>query len=427
MNLKKDFRFKGIEPFEKKIWLASPTMHGDEEKWVADAFSKNWITTAGENVNECEQMIADHVGCKYSVALSCGTSAIHLAIRLAGEKLYGQPMANRGALLGHKVFCSDLTFAATVNPISYENGEAIFIDSERETWNMDPIALEKAFEAYPDVKLVVLAHLYGTPAKLDEIKAVCKKSGAILIEDAAESLGATYQNRQTGAFGDLSIVSFNGNKIITGSSGGMLLTDNKEDADKIRKWSTQSRENAPWYQHENLGFNYRMSNIIAGIVRGQIPHLHEHIAKKKKIYLRYKDGFGDMPVSMNPYDSKKSEPNYWLSCIMLDSSAMCNQARSNLDYAYASEIGKSSPHEILDALASFNAEGRPIWKPMHLQPLYSQNPFVSSKGVHLASDIKADTSVSTDIFGRGLCLPSDIKMTEAEQDKIIDIVCRCFR
>lgn len=419
-----------FKPFEKKIWLSSPTMHGDEQKWVNDAFEKNWITTAGENVNEVEKLVSDYIGCNYAVALSSGTSALHLAVKLAGEKLYGMPKPNEGTLQGRKVFCSDMTFDATVNPIAYENGEAVFIDTEYDTWNMDPVALEKAFELYPDVKLVVLVHLYGTPAKLDEILAVCKKHGALLIEDAAESFGATYKGKQTGTFGIGNVISFNGNKIITGSSGGMFLTDNKEDADKARKWSTQSRENAPWYQHEEIGYNYRMSNIIAGIVRGQISYLDEHIAQKKAIYERYKEGFKGLPVSMNPYDEKNSVPNFWLSCLIIDEDAMCKQVRSGTESLYIHEKGKSCPSEILDVLSKYNAEGRPIWKPMHKQPIYRLNPFVTADGNGRArTNAYIDgscTDVGEDIFRRGLCLPSDNKMMPEEQDIIIQIIRGCF-
>ena len=419
-----------MEPFEKKIWLSSPTMHGDEQKWVNDAFEKNWITTAGENVNEVEKLVAEKIGCKYAVALSSGTGALHLAIKLAGEKLYGQVKPNCGTLQGHKVFCSDMTFDATVNPVAYEDGEAVFIDTERDTWNMDPVALEKAFEIYPDVKLVVLVHLYGTPAKLDEIMAVCEKHGAVLVEDAAESFGATYKGKQTGTFGSGNIISFNGNKIITGSSGGMFLTDSKSDADQVRKWSTQSREAAPWYQHEEIGYNYRMSNIIAGVVRGQMPYLEEHIAQKKAIYMRYKEGFKGLPVHMNPYDEKNSEPNFWLSCMIIDKEAMCKQVRGEQDALYISESGKSCPTEILETLAKYNAEGRPIWKPMHMQPIYRMNPFITVNGngrgqtnAYIAGDLE---DVGVDIFERGLCLPSDNKMTAEEQDKIIEIIRSCF-
>lgn len=420
-----------MKRFENKIWLSSPTMHGDELKWVTDAFEKNWITTAGENVNEVERLVAEYMGCNHAVALSCGTAALHLAVKLAGEKLYGQPKPNQGTLQGHKVFCSDMTFDATVNPIAYEDGEAVFIDTEYDTWNMDPAALEKAFEIYPDVRLVVLVHLYGTPAKMDEIMAVCKKHGALLIEDAAESFGATYKGKQTGTFGIGNIISFNGNKIITGSSGGMFVTDSREDADKVRKWSTQSREDAPWYQHEEIGYNYRMSNVIAGVVRGQMNYLDEHIAQKKAIYMRYKEGFKGLPVQMNPYDENNSEPNFWLSCMLIDEDAMCRQVRGENDALYISEPGKTCPTEILETLAKYNAEGRPIWKPMHMQPIYRSNPFITANGNGRARSnayIKETgrLDVGADIFRRGLCLPSDNKMTECEQDRIIEVIRACF-
>ena len=425
-----DKRFDGIKPFDHKIWLASPTMHGDEQKWVDEAIRTNWVSTVGANINEVERQVADYIGCNYAIGLSCGTAALHLAIRLAGEKLYGIPEVSHGSLEGHKVFASDMTFDATVNPITYEGGEPVFIDTERDTWNMDPIALEKAFEIYPDVKLIVVAHLYGTPGKIDEIRAIADKHGALIVEDAAESMGATYQGKQTGTFGDYAVVSFNGNKIITGSSGGMLLCSEKEDADKIRKWSTQSREAAPWYQHEELGYNYRMSNIIAGVVRGQIPYLDVHIAQKKAIYERYKDGLKDLPVSMNPFDAENSDPNCWLSCMIIDEKAMAPFVRGELDELWISEAGKSSPGEILAALSAFNAEGRPIWKPMHMQPIYRSHGFVTANGngrgqsnAYIAGSM---TDVGADIFRRGLCLPSDNKMTETEQNVIIDIIHRCF-
>lgn len=420
-----------MERFQNKIWLASPTMHEEELKYIHDAFDKNWITTAGENINELEHMVTEYAGCKFAVGLSCGTASLHLAIKLAGEKLYGQPKPNQGTLQGHKVFCSDMTFDATVNPVAYENGEAVFIDTELDTWNMCPEALEKAFALYPDVKLVVLVHLYGTPAKIDEIKAICKKHHAFIVEDAAESFGAKYKGRQTGTFGDFSVISFNGNKIITGSSGGMFLTNSKEDTDKVRKWSTQSRENAPWYQHEEIGYNYRMSNIIAGIVRGQMLHLQEHIDRKKEIYLRYKEGFKNLPIKMNPYDEENSEPNFWLSCLLIDKNAMCRQNRSENQALYLSERGKSCPTEIMETLAKYNVESRPIWKPMHMQPIYRMNPFVTKYGngrgqsnAYISSEV---FDVGADIFERGLCLPSDIKMTEEEQNIIIEIISNCFK
>ena len=409
---------KKVTPFEKKVWLSSPTMHGEEIKYVTEAYETNWMSTVGANINEVEKQIAQKVGCTHAVALSAGTAALHMAAKLAGIKR------------GDKVFCSDMTFDATVNPMVYEGAEPIFVDTEYDTWNMDPVALEKAFELYPEVKVVVVAHLYGVPAKMDEIRAICEKHGALIIEDAAESLGATYKGQQTGTFGTYNAISFNGNKIITGSSGGMLLTDSKEGADKVRKWSTQARENAPWYQHEELGYNYRMSNVIAGVVRGQIPYLEEHIAQKKAIYERYQEGFKDLPVKMNPFDAENSEPNYWLSCLLIDQEAMCKQVRSETEALYIPERGKTCPTEILESLESINAEGRPIWKPMHMQPIYRMNGFVTRDGngrartnAYIAGGV---ADVGMDIFDRGLCLPSDNKMTVEEQDRIIEIVRSCF-
>jgi dTDP-4-amino-4,6-dideoxygalactose transaminase len=426
-----DPRFAGIKPFESKVWLSSPTMHGDEQRWVDEAIQTNWVSTVGTNINEVERQMAEYIGIPHAVALSCGTAALHLAIKLAGEKLYGAPRAGHGTLEGRKVFAADMTFDATDNPICYEGGEPVFIDTERDTWNMDPVALEKAFEIYPDVRLIVVAHLYGTPGKIDEIRAIADKHGALIVEDAAESLGATYRGIQTGTFGDIGAISFNGNKIITGSSGGMLLCREKEDAYKARKWSTQSREAAPWYQHEEMGYNYRMSNIIAGIVRGQIPYLEEHISQKRAIWKRYKEGLKDLPVTMNPWDEKKSVPNFWLSCLLINEYAMAPHVRGEKDELWTSESGKSSPGEILAAIAAFGAEGRPIWKPMHMQPIYRTNPFVTVEGNgrgRTNAYIKGSgIDVGADIFRRGLCLPSDNKMTPEQQDRIIEIIHRCFR
>jgi len=422
---------KNIKPFEKKVWLSSPTMHGDEQKWVTDAFVKNWITTAGENINEVERLVADYMGVKYAVALSCGTAALHLATKLAGERLYGQARPNCGTLQGHKVFCADMTFIALVNSVMYEGGEAIFIDTEYDTWNMSPEALEKAFELYPEVKLVIISHLYGVPSKFDEIQDVCRKYGALIIEDAAESFGATYKSRQTGSLTNYGTVSFNGNKIITGSSGGVFLTNSDEDAYKVRMWSTQSKESAFWYQHEKIGYNYRMSNIIAGVIRGQMGYLDEHIAQKKAIYERYKKGFEGLSVTMNPYDEKNSEPNFWLSCILINQDAMCLQKRNDTEATFVPEKGKTCPTEILEVLAKYNAEGRPIWKPLHMQPIYRMNGFVTSNGngrgqTNAYIDKGKANDVGADIFARGLCLPSDNKMTPEDQDKIIEIIRNCF-
>lgn len=414
-----------FERFEQKVWLSSPTMHGEELTYIKEAYETNWMSTIGKNIDEIERMACEKTGCKYAVALSSGTAALHMAVKLAGV----QP--------GQRVFCSDMTFDATVNPVVYEGGVPIFIDTEYDTWNMDPVALEKAFELYPDVKVLVVAYLYGTPGKIDEIRAICKKHDAVIIEDAAEAFGASYKGQQTGTFGDIGVISFNGNKIITGSAGGMLLTDSKESCEKVKKWSTQARENAPWYQHEELGYNYRMSNVIAGVVRGQLPHLEEHIALKKAVYERYKEGFRNLPVSMNPYIEKDAEPNFWLSCLLINPEAMCRQVRSECEALYHAEHGKSCPTEILEVIASLNAEGRPIWKPMHMQPIYRMHGFVTREGNGRAKTnayiqggaVGKDgrpLDVGMDIFHRGLCLPSDVKMTPQQQDRIIEAVKACF-
>ena len=407
-----------LKPFTKKVYLSSPTMHGDELKFMKEAFDTNWMSTVGKNIDEVERLAEERIGIKYAVGLSCGTAALHLCMKLAGIRP------------GEKVFCSDMTFDASVNPVVYEGGVPVFIDTDSETWNMDPVALEKAFEMYPEVKVVVAAHLYGMVGKIDEICKICDRHGAILVEDAAESLGAKYKGRETGTFGTYNAISFNGNKIITGSSGGMLLTNELDAANKARKWSTQSRENAPWYQHEELGYNYRMSNVIAGVIRGQFPYLDEHIAQKKAIYERYKEGFKDLPVTMNPYDEKVCEPNFWLSCILIDKDAMCKQVRSDTEACYVKENGKSCPTEILEKIAAYNAEGRPIWKPMHMQPIYRMNPFITREGNGRARTnayiAGSGADIGADIFARGLCLPSDNKMTPEEQDVVIEIVKSCF-
>lgn len=415
----------GIKPFKKKVWLSSPTMHGPELEYMSEAFHTNWMSTVGANINELERLVCEKIGCKYAVALSCGSAALHLAVKLAGVKA------------GQKVFCSDLTFDASVNPVKYEGGEAIFIDTEYDTWNMDPVALERGFQLYPDVKVVLVAHLYGTPGKINLIKAIADAHDAVIIEDAAESLGATYKGIQTGSFGKYNCISFNGNKIITGSAGGMLLTDDLTAANKARKWSTQARDNAPWYQHEELGYNYRISNVVAGVVRGQWGYLDEHIGRKRAIWKRYQEGLKGLPISMNPWDEKNSSPNFWLSCMIIEPSAMCRQVRSENKALFVPEHGKSCPTEILETLAEYNAEGRPIWKPMHMQPIYRMHEFITREGSgrglsdayipggSFGADGR-DIDVSADIFDRGICLPSDIKMTTEEQEKIVEIIRGCF-
>lgn len=404
-----------MKPFEKKVWLSSPTMHGDEMKYIVEAYETNWISTVGASIQALEQIAAAQAEMNYAVVLSNCTAALHLCVRSAGEKLYGKPALGHGVLEGKRVFCSDMTFCATLNPVIYEGGIPVFIDTDASTWNMDPVALEKAFELYPDVKLVVYAELYGFPGRIDQIRDICRIHGALLIEDAAEAMGATLDGKQCGSFGDYGAISYNGNKIITGSMGGCLLTNDATVADQVRKWATQARETAPWYQHEEVGYNYRMSNVTAAIVRGQYPYLEAHIAQKKAIYQRYQAGLADLPVTMTPYDSRRTSPNFWLSCILINEGAMCVQERTSTASHYCTEHGKTCPDEIHETLAKYNAESRPIWKPMHMQPLYRENTFVS-----------CGMDVGADIFRRGLCLPSDNKMTPEEQEQVIEIVRSCF-
>ena len=418
-----------MKPFDKKIWISSPTMHGDELKYMTEAYDTNWMSTVGENIQALEDIAAKASGMNHAVALINGTAALHLCVKAAGERLYGKPAAGHGALEGKRVFCSDLTFAATLNPVVYEGGIPVFIDTEESTWNMDPEALERAFECYPDVRLVVYAELYGFPGKVDRIKAICEKHGALMIEDAAEALGAALNGRPCGSFGDYGALSYNGNKIITGSAGGCLLTNDAEVANQARKWSTQAREAAHWYQHEEVGYNYRISNVVAGVVRGQYPYLFEHIARKKAIYETYREGLRDLPVQMNPV-LPGSEPNYWLSAMIIDPDAMCRQVRDDCKALYIPESGKTCPTQILETLMSYNAEGRPFWKPMHMQPLYRMHAFINRQGPARAMTnayIETQTiDVGSDLFERALCLPSDIKMTGEQLEQIIQIIRSCF-
>ena len=425
------FEYKGrFEKFENKVWLSSPTMYPDSMQYVMEAYETNWMSTVGANINEVEKIAADVSEIKYAVALSCGTAALHLCMKLAGEKLYGKAPIGTGALHNKRVFCTDMTFNATLNPVVYEGGIPVFIDTEYDSWGMDPAALEKAFEMYPEVKLVVYAELYGFPGNVKQIKEICEKHGALLVEDAAEAMGASWEGKQCGSYGDYAAISYNGNKIITGTAGGCLLTNSLEDANQARKWSTQARENAAWYQNEEVGYNYRMSNVIAGVIRNQYEHLKDHISQKKNIYEKYRDGLKGLPVKMNPFDQAKAEPNYWLSSMLIDEDAMCRQVRSETEALYVSEKGKSCPTEILEAISSINAEGRPIWKPMHMQPMYRMHEFVTVNGsgraktnAYIAGGIK---DVGADIFQRGLCLPSDNKMTAEQQDRIIEVIRACF-
>ena len=365
----------------KRIYLSSPTMHGEEQEFVKEAFDSNWVAPLGANVDNFEKELAAYLGSFHGAALSSGTAAIHLALRMLSVRQ------------GDAVFVSSLTFSATCNPIMYEKANPIFIDSEPDTWNMSPKALRKAFSKYPHPKAVIVVHLYGTPAKLDEIMAICDEHNVPLIEDAAESLGSSYQGKMTGTFGRMGILSFNGNKIITTSGGGMLVSDEKDFVERARFLSTQARDRARHYQHSQVGFNYRMSNIVAGIGRGQLLHLDEHIELKKKIYYQYKEAFKDISViKLNPLNAD-GEANYWLSCITIDSGSSVK------------------PDQIMDALEKENIECRPIWKPMHQQPVFAEYDYF----LH-------DADVSADIFARGLCLPSDIKNTDEDMAKIITIV-----
>lgn len=369
----------------KRILLSTPTMHDEEIFYIQEAFNKNWIAPLGFNCDGFEFEMSEYLSNGFNfkchpLALVSGTSALHLAITLAGVKR------------GDTVFCSDLTFVATVNPVSYVGGIPVFVDSERDTWNMDPIALEKAFLKYPNTKVVIITHLYGTPSKIDEILEICNKHGAILIEDAAEALSATYKGRKCGTFGKYNAFSFNGNKIITTSGGGMLITDDQKSREKAFFLATQAKEDALWYQHNEIGYNYRMSNVVAGIGRGQLRHLEEHRNLKERVYRAYESAFKSLPVSMNPYLSD-SKPNFWLSCLLFDKEC------------------QADPIELVNFLNEANIEARPIWKPMHMQPLYADNDFIYVE----------DSPVSKDIFSRGICLPSDIKMTEEEQNYVISV------
>ena len=370
--------------------LSSPTMHGEEIKYIEEAFDRNWIAPLGLNCDEFEKemlqyLYKENIPGKTALAVSSCTAALHLAIKLAGVRP------------GDVVLCSDLTFVASANPVAYEGAVPVFVDSERDTWNMDPAALEKAFEKYPNAKVVLLVHLYGVPAKMDEIRNICRKHDAILIEDAAEALAATYHGQPCGTLGEFNTISFNGNKIITTSGGGMLICKHESARNKALFWATQAREDARWYQHEELGYNYRMSNVVAGIGRGQLLYLDEHRNKKEEIYRKYAESFQDIPVTMNPY-LKDTQPNFWLSCITID------------------ENSGVTPVDILDKLEENNIEARPIWKPMHMQPLYEDQDFICVE----------EKSVGEDIFARGLCLPSDIKMTDEELELVIRLVKSCF-
>ncbi|MBP9997226.1 MAG: aminotransferase class I/II-fold pyridoxal phosphate-dependent enzyme [Lachnospiraceae bacterium] len=388
---------------KKRIYLASPTMHGEEQEFIKEAFDTNWVAPLGPNVNAFEKEMCEYTGCKHAAALSAGTAALHLAMRCLdiGE--------------GDVVFSTDLTFAATCNPVTYEKAKLVFIDSEYDTWNMDPEALKRAYEVYPNPKAVLVAHLYGTPAKMDEIMKICAEHGTPVIEDAAEALSSTYKGKQCGLFGDIGVYSFNGNKIITTSGGGMMVSDNEDYTKKAVFLATQAREPARYYQHNTVGYNYRMSNIVAGVGRGQLLHLEEHKAKKVAIYKQYEKAFADIDeISMNPLNPD-GDANCWLSGMIIDKSC------------------KVTPDAVMDALQAENIESRPVWKPMHLQPVYADNDFFTAKGLQKNvaptkgdNGVGWDESVGGDIFRRGLCLPSDIKNTEEDMELIIKTIRGCF-
>ena len=374
----------------EKIYLASPHMGGEEMKYIQEAFDTNWIAPLGKNVNQFEKEMADYVGLKAGAALSAGTAALHLGLKALGV---GE---------GDVVFCSSLTFSASANPIIYLGAKPIFIDSEPETWNMSPAALEKAYEKYPHPKAMVIVDLYGQSADYERLLAICKAHHTPVLEDAAEALGATYQGQKCGTLGDLSVLSFNGNKIITTSGGGMLLGNDEALIQKVRFWSTQSRENERHYEHKELGYNYRMSNIVAGIGRGQLKVLEERVAKKKQIFEAYREAFKQInDIEMMPV-SDQGKPNYWLSCMTLKQGS------------------KIKPLDSMQALEKENIESRPVWKPMHLQPYFKEYFFFSH------CDPENEQSIAEDIFNRGICLPSDTKMTAADQQRIINIIKALF-
>lgn len=379
---------------KKRINLSSPTMHKEEQEFIKEAFDTNWVAPLGPNVDAFEKELADYVGIAHAAALCTGTAAIHLALKVMG---IGE---------GDVVFVPSLTFSATCNPVVYEKATPVFIDSEQDTWNMDPVALARAFEKYPTPKAVIVVHLYGTPAKLDEIMALCVSHNVPLIEDAAESLGSTYKGKHTGTFGRIGIYSFNGNKIITTSGGGMLVSQEEELTNKATFLATQARDPARHYQHSQIGYNYRMSNIIAGVGRGQLLHLEEHKAAKKKIYKKYKEGFSDIPeIALNPLN-RDGDANCWLTCMLIDPA--CGV----------------TPGQVMDALDKENIESRPIWKPMHLQPVFGEYDFIMASGS--AKELGGKPSISASIFECGLCLSSDIKNTDEDMKRIIGIVRRCF-
>jgi len=377
----------------KRIYLASPHMGGLEEQFIKEAFDSNWIAPLGPHVDLFEKELAQKVGIKHAAALSSGTAAIHLALKYLGIKR------------GDKVFCSTLTFAASCYPILYEGAEPVFIDSEPETWNMSPVALKKAFEFYADKgilpKAVIVVNLYGQSADMDRIGQTCSYYKVPIIEDSAEALGAKYKGKYSGTLGYFGIYSFNGNKIITTSGGGMLVSDDEAAIRKVRFWATQARDEARHYQHSELGYNYRMSNILAGIGRGQLRVLDERIRQKKHIYEMYKRGLSMVEdIELMPV-AEYGEPNYWLTALTLKQGS------------------RIKPLDIILELDKHNIESRPIWKPMHLQPVFKECVFFSHND--------SGKSVSEDLFDRGVCLPSDTKMTDDDVNRVMEIITSMFQ
>ena len=426
-------RFRGIKKFEKIIPLLSPVMHGDAAEYIKKAFA------SGEKSSRLEEEMAAYIGTGYAVALNSSAAAIHLALKLAAEKIYGSAsgistpdgLGKAGALFGRRVFCPDFAPAAAVNPVIYEGGEPVFIDASPEDWCMDPEALSIAFDRYPDVRIVIMSHVYGFPGQVVKVGEICREHGAVLIEDASWSLGATVDGRQTGSFGDYGILGFGPDKMIAGGSGGMLLTNHAYSASKARCWATQAQAVAPWEQHEELGYSYRMDDFTAAFVLGLLCCLPEHIARKKEIYDRYLENLNGDVIFLNPV-GEGTKPNYLMSCMTSESNIIFQETRSGRDYTYTDQHGTAAPMEIYDALLSFGAQASPAYKPLHMQPMYQNYDQITLDGSFkmYQESSQDDFWVRCDegkrIFESGLCLPSSIGMTDEEQERVIEIVNACF-